>query len=247
MRKSSLSNRISIAFGVVLCCAVCSMVCLAGLSYFAMQQVLRSQTSHSQSFVPAKRLAAAFERDILNARIHFIYFVTIQKPGTLEKGWGRYHNADADLTALTALVNREDELAVLRAPVARLRVDFNAYDPALHDVLQMVQGGELKGAHYDAEVKEWAARGATMVGDAGNVETLTAATSEASTDRMVNSVKLAEKTELLIFAAGFVLCLAVTWAFAGKIKQELQSDFSEGNADAKKARGSAEVLSASRV
>jgi methyl-accepting chemotaxis protein len=82
MKNLSLSLRISIAFGSTICC----MVCLAGFSFYVMQQVLRSQTSHSQSFVPAKRLAAAFERDILNARIHFIYFVTIQKPGTIEKG-----------------------------------------------------------------------------------------------------------------------------------------------------------------
>jgi hypothetical protein len=221
------------------------MATLAGLSYYTMQQVLRSQTSHSQSFVPAKRLAAAFERDILNARIHFIYFVTIQKPGTQELGWGRYHKADQDLTELTALVNQQDELQVLRAPVAKLRADFNSYDPALHDTLQMVQNGERKGDHYDAQVKEWAARGAIMVGDAGNVETLAASTSEASTDRMVNSVKVARKTILAILAVGFLLCLAVAWTLAGKIKQGLVSD--QGQARAGRETGAVEGLSASQV
>jgi hypothetical protein len=223
------------------------MATLAGLSFYTMQQVLRSQTSHSQSFVPAKRLSAAFERDILNARIHFIYFVTIQKPGTLEKGWGRYHNADADLAELTALVNRQDELQALRAPVAKLRADFNAYDPALHDTLQMVQNGETKGAHYDAQVKEWAARGAVMVTDAGNVETLAATSSEASTDRMVNSVKLAEKRDLAILAGGFLLCLAVSWMLAGKIKQVLLPVSGEGRAGVDRAHGAVEGFSASQV
>jgi hypothetical protein len=171
MKDQSNSHRISAAFGVMLSVAVFSMACLAGLSYSAMQQVLRSQASHSQSFVPAKKLAAAFERDILNARIHFIYFVTIQKPGTLEKGWGRYNDAESDLTALSALVKQQDELHPLSAPVAKLRADIDAYEPALRATLQMVQAGEFKGPHYDAQVKEWASLGAVMVGDAGSVET----------------------------------------------------------------------------
>jgi len=227
------------------CCAVFCMAALAGLALYTMKQVLRSQTSHSESFVPAKRLAAAFERDILNARIHFIYFVTIQKPGTQELGWGRYHKADADLTELTALVNQQDELQALRAPVAKLRADFNFYDPALHATLQMVESGERKGDHYDAQVKEWAARGAIMVTDAGNVETLTASRSEASTDQMVNSVKLAEKTDVVIFAVGFLLCLAVAWTLAGKIKQELLSDV--GHARAERESSAVEGLSVSRI
>jgi acylphosphatase len=202
MKTQTVSRRIYIAFAFLLLCTVCCMAGLAGVSYYTMQQVLLSQTSHSQSFVPAKRLAASFERDILNARIHFIYFVTIQKPGSRELGWGRYHNADADLTALTTLVNRQDELQPLREPVAKLRADYEAYDPALHDTLQMVQNGEVKGAHYDAQVKEWAARGAVMVTDAGNVETLAATTSEASTDRMVGSVSEAQKSILLLLACG---------------------------------------------
>jgi hypothetical protein len=223
MNRQSLPHRVLLAFAALLCCALGSLACLGGFSYSTMQEVLRSQKSHSESFVPAKRLAAAFERDILNARIHFIYFVTIQKPGTLDKGWGRYRNADSDLTELTALVNQQEELQTLRVPVAKLRADFESYDPALHDTLQMVQNGELKGPRYDAQVKEWAARGAVMVTDAGNVETLAATTSEASTDRMVNLVKQAETRDGEVFGASFLLCLAVTWTLAGWIKQGLES------------------------
>jgi hypothetical protein len=131
----------------------------------------------------------------------------------------RYHDAESNLAELTILVNQQDELKPLRASVTRLRADLDAYDPALHATLQMVQKGELKGAHYDLQVKEWAARGAVMVTDAGNVETLSGATSEASTDRMVNFVKLAEKRILVILAVGFFLCLAAAWALAGKVNQ----------------------------
>jgi len=212
-----------------------------------MRQVLASQTSHSQSFVPAKRLAAAFERNILNARIHFIYFVTIQKPGTIEKGWGRYHDAESSLAELTTLVNQQEELKPLRIPVAKLRADLNAYDPALHATLQMVQMGEFKGAHYDAQVKEWAARGAVMVTDAGNVETLASATSEASTDRMVTSVKLAEVRVLLIFAVGLLLCVVSTTALVGKLNQGQHSGSGELPAGSDQPNGLAEGLPVARI
>jgi hypothetical protein len=245
MKSLSFSRHVSIAFALMVCCTICCLATLAGLSFYTMQQVLRSQTSHSQSFVPAKRLSAAFERDILNARIHFIYFVTIQKPGTQELGWGRYHKADQDLTELAALVNQQDELQMLRAPVAKLRADFDSYDPALHGTLKMVENGERKGDHYDAQVKEWAARGAIMVGDAGNVETLAASTSEASTDRMVNSVKPAQKLDLVFFAVGFLVCLAVAWTLAGRIKQGLLSDKSQARAE--RESSAVEGFSASRI
>ena len=223
------------------------MASLAGVCYNTMQQVLRSQTSHSQSFVPAKRLSAAFERDILNARIHFIYFVTIQKPGARELGWERYHNADADLTALAVLVNQQDELQPLREPVARLRADYDAYDPALHDTLQMVLNGELKGAHYDAQVKEWAARGAIMVADAGTVQTLCASTSEASTDRMIKSVTESQKMTLLILFVGILLCGAVSWILFRKLKQSLPSTGSQERNSTGSANRPVDGLSASRA
>jgi hypothetical protein len=219
MMDQSKSHRIVIAFGVMLCCVVLSMACLAGLSYSAAQQVLRSQASHSQSFVPAKRLATAFERDILNARIQFIYFLTIQEPGAFEKGLEHYNHAESDLTALSALVNQQDELHPLSAPVAKLRADIDAYGQAMRSTSRTVQSGEVKGPDYDARVKEWAAFGAVTVADAGVVETLCAATSEASTDHMVDSVKLAQKWILILFAAGFLLCLAVAWTLSRKIKK----------------------------
>ena len=247
MKNLSISNRISIAFAAMLGCTIFSMACLAGLSLYTMRQVLRSQTSHSRSFVPAKKLAAAFERDVLNARIHFIYFVTIQKPGTLELGWVRYHSAESDLANLAALVNQQDELQPLRAPVAKLRADLDSYGPALQVTLQMVQSGELKGAHYDAQVKEWAARGAVMVTDAGNVQTLTAATSEGSTDRMVNLVRLAELRGILTLAACLLLCLVVTWVLKGMIERDLHSIPDEGSTHTARTGSRVDGLSASRI
>ncbi len=35
---------------------------------------------------PEMQLATKLERDLLNARINFIYFITIQKEGSFDKG-----------------------------------------------------------------------------------------------------------------------------------------------------------------
>ena len=126
-----------------------------------MQKMVQAQAMHATSFVPAKRMSAAFEREILNARIFFIYHVTIQKPNALASGWARYHNAEARLQGLSDQVNQQDELNVVKAPVAQLRLDLAAYDPALRATLAAVQSGARVGdPTYDADVKEWAARGA---------------------------------------------------------------------------------------
>ena len=170
------------------------------VSEHTMQEMVKAQAVHATSFVPAKRMSAAFEREILNARIFFIYHVTIQKPGALESGWVRYHNAEAQLQQLSEQVDQHTELSALRGPVAQLRLDLAAYDPALHATVDMVQkGGRAGKPEYDAQVKEWAARGAVMVTDAGKVQALTALSSEASTSSIVEMIKHAEFLQIRIF------------------------------------------------
>ena len=57
-------------------------------------------------YLPETELAAQVEREFLNARIHFIYFVTIQKEGSLQKGWTRFRSAQQELPKLQELINR---------------------------------------------------------------------------------------------------------------------------------------------
>lgn len=206
MKDKSLSR----SFSILLCCALCCMGCLCGLSLQTLRSILNGQKSHSESFVPAKRLTASFERETLNARIFFIYFVTIQKPGSLENGWKRYHNAEARVQDLSFLVNQHDDLSALRVPVEKLRADVAAYSVALSATLNMVQGGELKGTHYDAQVKEWAARGAVMVTDAGNLEVQCFNASEADTAANADRLKRGQTYVLIGFGVGSFICILFT-------------------------------------
>ena len=209
MKTSPIARSITAIFALLLFCMVCSMACLAGLTVYTLRSIAHGQKQHADSFVPAKRFTAGFEREMLNARIHFIYFVTIQKPGTLEKGWERYHNAEAKLKDMAALIDQHSELENLREPVAGLRKDVANYGVALAATLAMVQGGELKGPHYDAQVKEWAARGATMVTDAASVESLCFKSSEANTNDIAMALKQGETHAIFTCAGGLLLCFLV--------------------------------------
>ncbi len=210
MNNISVSRQITRPFTLLLCCVVCCMGCVSGLSFCTLRSMLNIQKAHSQSFVPAKRLTASFERESLNARIFFIYFVTIQKPGSLDNGWKRYHNAEARVRDLEALVNAHDELRTLRVPVEKLKADVAAYSVALSATLSMVQGGELKGTHYDAQVKEWAARGAVMVTDAGNLEIQCFNASEADSGSIGNKLKKSETYAIVGFSIGSLICALLT-------------------------------------
>lgn len=186
------------------------MAFLAGLSVQTIHAIASGNKAHADTFVPAKRLTAAFEREVLNARIFFIYYVTIQKPGSLDSGWLRFHQGEAVLHDMTIMVNRHDELANLRGPVAHLGQDVANYSIALDATLKMVSGGEIKGPHYDAQVKEWAARGATMVKDSAFVENMTFQSGEANAKDIAAQLRAAQTRNLLYFLIGAGVYSAMT-------------------------------------
>jgi len=94
---------------------------------YNMLSVVHTENSYGLTFVPAARLATDFERQVLNARIFFIYFVTIQKRGSLDQGSDHYHNAEARQQNLMSLVNQHQELGPLRPAVAKLPSDLDQY------------------------------------------------------------------------------------------------------------------------
>jgi hypothetical protein len=96
----------------------------------------------SQEYLPENELAGKVERDLLNARIHFIYFVTVQKEGSLPKGWDRFHMAEKEIPQLQAMLVGSPTMAALRPEADRLQHDFEAYQPVLNRIIDMVQKHE---------------------------------------------------------------------------------------------------------
>ena len=135
---------------------------------------MTSQTSGklaliSSEYLPESKLAAQIERDVLNARIHFIYFVTIQKEGSLEKGWQRFRSAQEHLPKLRALVAGSEVFAGMRGDVDQLSSDFGAYQPALRRIVDLVERRQNQGPEFAAILSEWARLGGAMVDSAGRL------------------------------------------------------------------------------
>ncbi len=223
MKDWSISLRISSGFALVLV----FMASLCALAIYTMRSVLASENAHAQSYVPATQMATDFERDVLNARIFFIYFVTIQKPGSLVKGWERYNQAEKQQKDLLAFVNASEELRELRPGVEQLGRDLDAYRPALEATLKMVQSGTLHGDAYDAQVKDWAARGATMVTDAGKLEVLCSTVSGNSRKTIIDSLQRSMTSNLAIFLAGFCVSGLMAAVIVRQINSSLRTLTSE--------------------
>ncbi|MGI4828164.1 MAG: putative bifunctional diguanylate cyclase/phosphodiesterase [Janthinobacterium lividum] len=127
------------------------------------------------ALVPLLEQAEGFERDILNARISYIYYVTVDKPGSLEVGWKHYHQAEASLKILHQLAAESGQSQMLAPRFEALDEAWTAYRNRLDSTLSIVQSGEHSGLAYNQAISEWAAAGTTLVNAARElVQTSTA-------------------------------------------------------------------------
>ena len=223
MKDWSIARRIAFGFALLLL----GMVVLSSLSIYNMQNVVRTENTAAQTLIPAIASTTGFEREILNARIFFIYYVTIQKPGSLDKGWARFHNAQTRQQELQALVDQHQELSSLRPVVAKMKNDLDGYSVSLQATLSMVQSGVTHGPEYDAQVKDWASKGAAVVGDAGDLETLCAGVQDASTKALLSGVKSETSIYVFLFALGAGLSVFAAWSTVRKVNGVLQNSVAD--------------------
>jgi methyl-accepting chemotaxis protein len=165
MSQWTISRKIRAGILVVLMQALC----VGCFGLWVTVRTSRDVQAVSNDYVPVTELAGQVERELLNARIHFIYFVTIQKPGALDKGWERFRNAQQELPKLQQLVEKSKRLADTRPQVAQLVRDFESYRPVLERIIAVVQQHRNHGPEFDALLAEWARLGGAMVDSAGRL------------------------------------------------------------------------------
>ena len=73
-------------------------ICAGGVG--AMWMVRRALAPIPTEYLTEVKLSASIQRDLLGARIFFIYFATVRKPGTKELGWKRFLQAKDELAKL---------------------------------------------------------------------------------------------------------------------------------------------------
>jgi methyl-accepting chemotaxis protein len=199
------------------------MASLCGLAIHTMQSVSGNEKAYAESYLPATRMATAFERDILNARVFFIYFVTIQKPGSLDKGLERYHQAESQQRDLQAFVNSREDLSELRPAVEQLGRDLDEYQSTLEAAISMMQSGMLRGDAYDAQVNDWASKAATLAEDAGKLELLCSEASGQSTQRMSDRLTSSMTVNLVVFFVALGLSVMVAVLIVRRINLSLRA------------------------
>jgi ABC-type transporter Mla subunit MlaD len=168
MKTMTVGKRIGAGAAVL----VLQALAVAGFSHWMMVQTSDRLKLVSAQYLPVTELATQVEREVLNARIHFIYFVTIQKTGSLEKGWDRFRKAQKGLADLQNLIERSDALTDTRSEVAQLRHDFDSYEPVLERIIAVVNQHQNHGPEFDALIVEWARLGGAMVDSAGRLSRL---------------------------------------------------------------------------
>jgi methyl-accepting chemotaxis protein len=203
----------------------------------------------STEYLPETELAGQIEREVLNARIHFIYFVTVQKEGALEKGWERFRNAQKELPKLQELVQSSEAFADIRPEVEQLGRDFNSYKPVLERIIDVVKRNENHGPEFAALLTEWARLGGAMVDSAGRLSRRgSQATDEAAATaatQLRNTTTTLVAASLLGLLMGVVLAFFITRSIVGalqKIIRELGETADQVTGAASQISGSAQVL-----
>ncbi len=214
----SIKKLISLGFAFLVLC----LGCVAGLSVSRMHHVLRVQSDHTAGLLPAARLANDFQREMLNARISLIYFVTIQKQGSRQLGEKHLHNAESTLAQLTSLVTAREELSELRPLVENLNQELTEYEAVMKKTLDLVESGVTSGPVYTEQVKQWAERGAVLVGDADKTQVLSSEMSEKKNQTNISSLQSTSTLCTSLFVCGLLLCILIASLIVRQINASLR-------------------------
>ena len=246
MSKWTIGRRIAAGFLVVL---------IQSLSVGVYALWKTAQTSGrlnlvSSEYLPENQLASQVEQGLLNARIHFIYFVTIQKEGSLDKGWERFRAAEQQLPKLRELVAHSDTFAPIRPDVEQLYRDFDSYKPVLVHIIDVVQRHENSGPEFTALIKEWARLGGAMVDAAGRLSRRGTETANESAKQVSTSARKATFILAIACLAGLLIGLALTFYVTrdiagalGNVTRGLEEAAHQVAGSASQVGGSAEALS----
>jgi methyl-accepting chemotaxis protein len=219
----------------------------AGLNLWRSRSVVAEQERITSESLPLARLAIDVERQILNARIGFIYFVTIQKPGSLDKGWDAYRNGQRSLDELRQVASKIDQRGQSQQPIEELSGALKRYDPVLRRIIEVAQRGENHGDNFAALVNEWAGLGNALVASAGKVSALEIAKSEKLSRETHSEQTAVERQNVIAVIVSLAVAILLSVWLGRHLKRTLWqvADRLLGTAS-QVAAASAQLLSASR-
>jgi methyl-accepting chemotaxis protein len=191
------------------------------VSGIAMRHGSRAMHGIAHEYLPTLKLATAFESEILNARIFFIYHVTIQKPGAQSAGWEHFRKARELMPKLAAQVAASPDLEPFQKHIIQLTADLDRYDVALREILKAVDDHRNLDPAFPGMIKEWARLGGNLVNAAAELSRVSAERSETSSRDNADQLERA----VIWTAAGCMLAafggVLVGWALTRNISRTL--------------------------
>jgi hypothetical protein len=210
--------------------ALTTTICAASIG--GMWLVRRALAPISQEYLPEIRLGTTIERDLLNARVFFIYFATVRKPGTLDLGWKKFRQAKDELAKLHQLIEGSERLSWLQPDVDALADSVKAYEPVLQQVMDAAERNQNHGPEYAKLLDRWATLGRAMVEGAGKVSNTGTDLTAQSADDSTHSLRLAMlgvgiSSGLAILLGGLLASLCTR--AIGRLLQRIAADLRSGS------------------
>lgn len=165
MKNWSLGRRLAGVFAVI--ALIVLPVALTGM-------YMLNATSNSLEIVmtnqmPVLNLATEFERELLNARPYFIYFLTVQSPGSLDQGTRHYQAAGEKLDAIEAMSRNLNMSERQQRLVSEMRRAYTDYGNCMEKVASMVARQQKETPEFTSASSEWIRLGGVIVEAAGKL------------------------------------------------------------------------------
>jgi len=218
------------------------------VALFAMSQATTSATATSEAYMPVMQMSQEFEREILTARVNFIYHALIQKPGSLEEANRHYATAHAASARLSAMAASNKDAATFQSTISELDRKLTVYDAALQNVLRAVQEGRSHDESFPALITEWAAKGKDLIATASALGEMTGQATKVASDTTVLSLSRARLLDLAILGMGLAGGFGLGWWMLTAINLQLRSVSDQLNDGAKQvSSASGQIASSSQT
>lgn len=227
-KTRSVPARIALAFSVIILGAT---LAISLLELVALNSARHLKDS-VERYTPVVAVASDLERDILNARINYIYFLTIQRPGALEQGNERFARAKGDLAKLQQLLRADNQTGELSDVAARLAASADKYENEKAASIRLIDSGVHSGPDYDQRVKEWAGAGALLAQDSNKLQGLAGAKVGQAQNEATQTLHLVTLMGLLIMGFGSVTGAVAAYLAVRSIAKDLKEAALELNEEA---------------
>ena len=215
MSHWTIGRKIAVGFLVVL---------IQALSVGLYALWMTAQTSGqlklvSSEYLPELQLAAQIERDFLNARLNYVYFLTIRKKGSLDQAQQYFLSAQQQLEGFKEVVDASLNFVSIQPDAAKLEQDLATYQSEVGWLVESVEKNRSNTPEYTSRLAAIGLLGVQITGTATQLSDKGMDAAGKSTDRASSN----RATWILggLCLAGLLIGILLTLKVTGAISRPL--------------------------